>query len=168
MALEGGEESASRFRRSLPPGKPGTLCTGDWVGPRAGLDRCGKSRPPSGFDPRTAQPVASCYTDWDTSPTVCECSFFIFYSFCFYFIFFCFNTVSPSSVFFSLLYDLFIDSDYMVLVFRSINVWYTGGARGGAVGWGTALQTEVVGSIPDGIIWIFHWYNSSVRTMALG
>jgi hypothetical protein len=33
------------------------------VGPRAGLDRCGKSRPPPGFDPRTVQPVASRYTD---------------------------------------------------------------------------------------------------------
>ena len=29
----------------LPPGKrPGTNCTGGWVGPRAGLDGCGKSR----------------------------------------------------------------------------------------------------------------------------
>jgi len=26
------------------------------VGPRAGLDGCGKSRPPPGFDPRTVQP----------------------------------------------------------------------------------------------------------------
>ena len=26
--------------------RPGTHCTGGWVGPRAGLDRCGKSRPP--------------------------------------------------------------------------------------------------------------------------
>jgi hypothetical protein len=32
-------------------------------GPRAGLDVCGKSRPPPGFDPRTVQPVASRYTD---------------------------------------------------------------------------------------------------------
>ena len=24
---------------------PGTLCIGGWVGPRAGLDGCGKSRP---------------------------------------------------------------------------------------------------------------------------
>jgi hypothetical protein len=31
------------------------------VGPRAGLDGCGKSRPPPGFDPRTVQPVASRY-----------------------------------------------------------------------------------------------------------
>ena len=28
-----------------PRGRPGTHCTGGWVGPRAGLDRCGKSRP---------------------------------------------------------------------------------------------------------------------------
>jgi hypothetical protein len=45
-----------------PRERPGTHCTGGWVGPRAGLDRCGKS-PPPGFDPRTAQPVASRYTD---------------------------------------------------------------------------------------------------------
>jgi hypothetical protein len=31
------------------------------VGPGAGLDGCGKSRPPQGFDPRTVQPVASRY-----------------------------------------------------------------------------------------------------------
>ena len=49
---------------ALPPGKrPGTHCIGGWVGPRAGLDGCGKSRPPPGFDPRTVQPVASRYTD---------------------------------------------------------------------------------------------------------
>jgi len=29
--------------------------------PRAGLDRCGKSRLPPGFDPWTVQPVASRY-----------------------------------------------------------------------------------------------------------
>jgi len=29
----------------------GTPCIGGWVGPRAGLDGCGKSRPPPGFDP---------------------------------------------------------------------------------------------------------------------
>jgi hypothetical protein len=28
------------------------------VGSRAGLDGCGRSRPPPGFDPRTVQPVA--------------------------------------------------------------------------------------------------------------
>jgi hypothetical protein len=33
-------------------------------GPQASLDRCGKSRPPPGFDPRIVQPVASRYTDY--------------------------------------------------------------------------------------------------------
>jgi hypothetical protein len=34
-----------------------------WVGPRAGLDRCAKSRPPPGFDPWTVQPVAIRYSN---------------------------------------------------------------------------------------------------------
>ena len=36
--LEGGEWSAARPGRTLPPGKTRTHCTGGWVGPRAGLD----------------------------------------------------------------------------------------------------------------------------------
>ena len=51
-----------------PRERPATHCTGDWVGPRAGLDRCGKSHPPPGFDPRTVQPVVSRYTDSATGP----------------------------------------------------------------------------------------------------
>ena len=39
-----GEGSASRPGRSLPRERPGTHCTGGWMGPRADLDRCGKSR----------------------------------------------------------------------------------------------------------------------------
>jgi hypothetical protein len=42
----------------------GTHCTGIWVDSRVGLDGCGKSRPPPGFDPLTVQPVASRYTNW--------------------------------------------------------------------------------------------------------
>ena len=50
---------------ALRPGKSsGTHCIGGWVGPRAGLDGCGKSHPIPGFDPRTVQSVASRYTDW--------------------------------------------------------------------------------------------------------
>jgi hypothetical protein len=30
---------------ALPQGSPCTHCIGGWVGPRAGLDGCGKSRP---------------------------------------------------------------------------------------------------------------------------
>ena len=49
---------------ALPPGqRPGTHCIGGWVGHRTGLDGCRNSRPPPGLDPRTAQPVASRYTD---------------------------------------------------------------------------------------------------------
>jgi hypothetical protein len=53
-ALERGEGSASCPGRSLPLERPGTHCTGGWVGPRADLERCGKSTPPpppTGFDP---------------------------------------------------------------------------------------------------------------------
>ena len=49
---------------ALPAGKrPNTPCVGGWVGPRAGLDACGKSRP-VGFHPRTVQPVVGRYTDY--------------------------------------------------------------------------------------------------------
>jgi len=44
-------------------------CIGGWVGPTAGLDGCGTSRPPPGFDPRTAQHVASRYNDCAIPPT---------------------------------------------------------------------------------------------------
>jgi hypothetical protein len=49
--------------------RSGTHCTGGWVGPMVCLGRCGKSRPPSGFDPWTVQPVASRCTAWATLPT---------------------------------------------------------------------------------------------------
>jgi len=34
-----------------------------WVGTRASMDGCAKSRPQPGFDLRTVQPVSSRYTD---------------------------------------------------------------------------------------------------------
>jgi hypothetical protein len=40
--------------------RPGTHSTGGWVGPRAGLDVCEKSRPHR-FVPQTVQPIASHY-----------------------------------------------------------------------------------------------------------
>jgi hypothetical protein len=42
---------------------PSIYCIGRWMCPRAGLEGCGISSP-KGFDPRTFQPVDSCYTDW--------------------------------------------------------------------------------------------------------
>jgi len=56
-------------RPLFTPGKTRYPFTGGWVGPRAGLDRCRKSRPPPGFDPQTVQPEASRYTDYATRPT---------------------------------------------------------------------------------------------------
>ena len=44
-ALEEGEGPTSHPSRSLPWERPGTHCTGGWVGPRADLDRCRKSHP---------------------------------------------------------------------------------------------------------------------------
>ena len=44
---------------------PGTHCVGGWVGPRDGLEWCGKFRPLTGFDPWTVQPVTSLCTDRD-------------------------------------------------------------------------------------------------------
>ena len=49
--------------------RPGTHCIAGWVGPRPGLDGCGKSRPSTGIRSRTVQPVVSRYTDWATRPT---------------------------------------------------------------------------------------------------
>jgi len=47
-------------RPPYPRERPGTHYIGGWVGPRAGLDGCGKFRPPQGFDPFTVQPLPSC------------------------------------------------------------------------------------------------------------
>jgi hypothetical protein len=52
-----------------PRERPGTHCTGGWVGPRADTDERKISFPP-GFGPRIIQPVASRYTDWATRPTI--------------------------------------------------------------------------------------------------
>jgi hypothetical protein len=48
---------------ALPRGnRPGTHCIGGWVGPMAGLDGYGKSRPLPEIDPRIFQPVQIRYT----------------------------------------------------------------------------------------------------------
>jgi len=62
---EGGEWSAARPGRTLPPGKTGIHFTGGWVGPRAGLDGREISSPPGFifFRSRTVQLVDSRYTD---------------------------------------------------------------------------------------------------------
>jgi hypothetical protein len=68
-ALVGGDWSASRPERSAHWERdPGTHCTGDWVGPRSGLDdlegRKSCSYWDSKSDPSAIQPVARRYTDY--------------------------------------------------------------------------------------------------------
>jgi hypothetical protein len=60
LALDGKGGGQRHAPAALYPGKsPGAPCTGDCVGPRAGMNRYGKSRPPPGFDQR----VASLFTN---------------------------------------------------------------------------------------------------------
>jgi hypothetical protein len=51
-------------RPLYPRERSGTHCIGGWVDSRAGLDRCGKSLPPPGFDPRIVHPLASRYAGY--------------------------------------------------------------------------------------------------------
>jgi hypothetical protein len=44
-----------------PLERPRTHCTGGWVGPRAGLDSCGKSRPHRDSIPGVSSPNQSLY-----------------------------------------------------------------------------------------------------------
>ena len=55
---------SSTPRPFYPQERPATYCTEGWVGPRAGLDGYGKSRPHRDSIPRTIKSVASRYTDW--------------------------------------------------------------------------------------------------------
>ena len=67
-ALEGVRGQRHAPAALYPRERPGTHCTGGRTGPRAGLDRCGKSRPHRDSIPRPVQPIASRYTDLATEP----------------------------------------------------------------------------------------------------
>jgi hypothetical protein len=67
-ALEGGEGSASRPGRTLPPGKTRYPLYRRLGGPQGRSGRVQKMSPPPGFDPLTVEPVGIRYTDWATRP----------------------------------------------------------------------------------------------------
>ena len=67
-ALEGVRCQRHAPAALYPRERPGTHCTGVRVGPRAGLDRCGKSGPHRDWIPRPVQHIASRYTDLATEP----------------------------------------------------------------------------------------------------
>ena len=71
--LEGGEWSAARPGRTLPPGKTRCPLYRRLGGPQGRSGRAENSAPP-GFDPRTVQPVVSRYTDWATLPLIHICT----------------------------------------------------------------------------------------------
>jgi hypothetical protein len=69
-ALEGVRGQRHDPAALYPRERPGTHCTGSWVGPRGGSGQARKILPPPGFDPRTFHPVTSRHTVWVTRPTV--------------------------------------------------------------------------------------------------
>jgi len=70
--LEGGEGSASRPGRTLPPLKTRYPLYRRLGGPQGRSGQVGKISPPPEFDPRTVQPVDSRYTDYATRPTAVQ------------------------------------------------------------------------------------------------
>ena len=61
-----------------PPGKTRYPLYRSLGGPQGRFGQVQKISPPPGFDPRTIQPVASCYTDYATRPTLTGCNDGIF------------------------------------------------------------------------------------------
>jgi hypothetical protein len=66
-----GEGSASRPGHSLHPGKTRYPSYRRLGGPKDRSGQVRKISPPPEFDLRTVQPVATCYTDYFTRPTLC-------------------------------------------------------------------------------------------------
>jgi hypothetical protein len=56
---------------ALPPGKTRYPLFRRLVGLQSRSERVGKISPPSGFDPRTVQPVPSRYTDYAIPAPIC-------------------------------------------------------------------------------------------------
>jgi hypothetical protein len=78
-AIEGGDWSASRTGRSLPPEKTRYPLYRRLDRPQGRSGEVRKISPPRGFDPRTYQLVASRYTDYATRPTNIIVSLWISY-----------------------------------------------------------------------------------------
>jgi len=68
-ALEGGEWSAARLRRTLPPGKKRYRFYRRLGGPQGRSGRA-ENLVPTGIRSQTIQPVVSRYTDWANRPTI--------------------------------------------------------------------------------------------------
>ena len=78
-ALEGGEWSAARPGRTLPPGMTRYPFYRRLGGPQGRSERA-ENLTPTGIRSRTAQPVVSRYTDWATRPRVEKCNPWIIFT----------------------------------------------------------------------------------------
>ena len=76
-ALEGGEWSAARPGRTLPPGKTRYPFYRRMGGPQGQSGRA-ENLVPTGIRSWTVQPVVSRYTDWATRPTILRLSWKIY------------------------------------------------------------------------------------------
>ena len=112
--------------------------------------------PPPGIDPRTAQSVASRYTDYATRPTICRKLHI--------------NKSNYNTTWFDRIYR---ENKTDVIETKTVRrkIVINNKIMGTAVAqWlmCCAKSRKVAGSIPDGVIGILHWHNLSDRTMALG
>ena len=119
-ALEGGEWSAARPGRTLPPGKTRYPLFRKLGGPQGRSGRAENLAPP-GFNPRTVQPVVSRYTDWATRPTNDKIYLYV-----------CKNTIPHNSV-----HGQPVTSKAKIR--SQTNPYVTGWGNGG-IGSGSALQ----------------------------
>ena len=83
-ALEGGEWSAARLGRTLPPGKTRYPLYRRLGGIQGRYGRA-EILVPTGIRSRTVQPVVSRYTDWATRPTIIDRIPALIYSFMYIF-----------------------------------------------------------------------------------
>jgi len=84
-ALEGGEWSAARPGRNLPPGKTRYPLYRRLGGPQGRSGRA-ENLVPTGIRARTVQPVVSRYTDWATRPVIFMFIFIFMYLFIYLYI----------------------------------------------------------------------------------
>ena len=116
-AVEGGEWSAARPGRTLPPGKTRYPFYRRLVGPQ-GLSRRAENLVSTGIRSWTVQSVVSRYTDWATRPTRCTKVSNLFY---FRTTLYMFRTVFPFIIRSSRLY---IQQQAYVKQQTAVSVWH--------------------------------------------
>ena len=149
-ALRWGWVVSTTPRPLYPRARAGTHCTGGWVGPRAGLDGCRKSRSHRdsipgplvrsavAIPPELTRPLSSSFGNHNNGT----------------------NIQSESSSY---------KSGYWHVGFpQRQSVYPANCCENTSCLRHCVTSRKVAGSIPDGVTGIFHWHNPSGRTVALG